>query len=231
MIRVARSMRRLSLILAAAATALMLAPATGSAVTPVTPKGRTCKLIGGKTLFSNSAMRIVRQRVKGGTRIVGCDRPSRKARRLGLSRTAGGVTSTATLLTARVHFAAVRQASVGPFGGGESTTVADVRAGGAYVVALWSFDDVVTPGVPLTSGTKARAVKLAADGRSAAILAVGTNTPSFDQRRTDVVAFSATGARRLLDSAPQGVIDARSLTISGGTVSWTKAGARQSAAL
>jgi hypothetical protein len=106
-----------------------------------------------------------------------------------------------------------------------------VRAGQAYVVGGWSYADVVTPGVPPPSATKTRALKLATDGRSAAINAVGSGTPTFDQRRTEVVAYSPLGAGRLLDVGQQGEIDARSLAISGGTISWTKAGVRHSAPL
>jgi hypothetical protein len=212
-------MRRVIVILALAATALIVAPTASPAATQ-----RSCNLVAGKTIFGNSAVRIVRQKVKSGSRLLGCNRRSRTTYRLGATSSAVDATRKATLLAVNRHFVGVRQASTGPFGGGESAFVVSLRTGKGYVVAEWSFNDVVVPGAPAAAATRARALRLAADGRSAAILAVGSGVPTFDQKRTDLVAFNALGFQRQLDTAPRGAIAAGSLLVTGGTVSWTKNG-------
>jgi hypothetical protein len=185
---------------------------------------RTCKL-NGATVFRNSEMRIV-TRGTSARALFGCVKTVGVTRRLG-----GGssyrATADATLLAAAGHIVAV---SVRSYAVGSvdrvHTSVRTVHTGRQlYELSSYLFD---TPSVE-----RVAAVRVTGGGRAATAMATGSvdNLGRFADSGIAVIAFSARGKRRVLDSGPPESIPPSSLTLRRGRVGWTKNGTRFSARL
>ncbi len=220
-------MRKLTVISLVALVALAAAP-------PAAQAARSCAAFKGRTLVSNSQMKIVEQSRSFGSRLVACDRRNGRGRLLGRTTSkrplAGGLTETTRLLAGSGRYAAVRRQSTNEFGGGETAQVVDVRTARFYYVARWTFNDSVLPG-PAPRGEVVRSLRLSADGRSAAVVAVGTDTPTFSQTSTAVLGFAPNRSFRVLGTAAPKAISAGSLKLIRGVARWSQAGAVRTGAL
>jgi hypothetical protein len=222
----------------------------GASTAPGDAAPRGCRALHGKKVLTTPALRVVSVHVdtvyrKNNTRVVGrnflaCARPGGKVRKIGFVyreyATTGSIKgmtpvdsgftsfgqSAGTFLLVRT-----READLAGNFAERTYRVVDVATGHRYSYFHYlQTEEASEPG-------PAPPVKVVLDatGRLATLLSSptdqGYSAPPVG--RSQVVAYSRTGARVVLDDAPVEAIPAASLGLSDGVVHWTNAGQAKSA--
>lgn len=219
------------------------APAPAQAAT------RACPTLKGTKVLTTPKLRVVSVPFdttyrRSGTRVVGrnllaCARPRGTVRKIGTTfneyATTGSIkgqsavgsgftslgTTTGTFIVTRLREADL----AGNFA--ETYRVVDVATGRRYSY----FHELQTEEGSLSEPAPPVTVRLDATGRLAAVLSSrkdeGYSAPPVG--RTQVVAFTSTGARTVLDEAPLADIPSASLKLADGVVGWINAGQAKSA--
>lgn len=213
-------MRAPALLLLLAATALGLGAAGGgSAVAARTARRATCARAHSQTLASSAAARVFLVYGRDDdlygppATVFGCLR--RHPRPVVLQRFAAGDAPTVTGRRLAGRYAALAETVVSV---ACSKYMGDAPECTTFRFASW---DLTTGRVRATGRAPVAAFVLSSHGWLA------WTTPPDPLGLTDVVAVTATGTRTL----DRGAVDAGSLRLAGSLLSWTRAGAPQSATL
>lgn len=224
--------------------------ALGASATPADAAPRRCNALKAKKVVTTPAVRIVSVPVdivsrKNGSRITGrdflaCARPRGTVRKIGfiykeyfttgsvkgMSPVSSGLTSFGTTAGTFV-ITRTREANLSGSYAERTYRVVDVATGRRYSY----FHNIMTEEPPDPEPAPPVTLRLDDTGRLAAILSSpddqGYSAPPVG--RTQVVAFTRTGKRTVLDEAPVSAIPKASLTLSDGRIGWTNAGLAKSA--
>ena len=205
------------LALAVAVTlAAAAAPAAGGAT-----KRSACERLKGRDLAPARYVKLVaRPNSEDSTDLVGCTLPRGRVRRI-----ASGADLYTTVYSYSIRQIAGRTVLVATtyssqYAYSTSLKVHDLRSGGAYTIASDCTD---ITGYPCGDQTMAPAAFVTLGGRAVAVV--------HGRDSAAVMAFSPTGASRVLDTATGSDIPPASLRLTGNFATWTNAGEARGADL
>jgi hypothetical protein len=212
-----------------AAVALMVAAVPAASAKPI-----SCKRLQGKVVVDKGPIKIVKQRERSsdfrGYVFKGCVRGGR-VRNLGsagshLSDGFAFASRTLRFTQARGEYLLRHETYGSETLQAQSSEVLNVRTGKHYLVYSTDSESSQEPKPFCGVAPPVRGL-LDAQGRFAGVY------PGSDNGQTvrTVEAFTATGAHKALDKAPEADIAPASLTMTDGTVSWVNAGTPKSVAV
>lgn len=187
------------------------------------PKTTECERLGTRNDMAgaNKVKLVERRNEDGGTDLVGCVLPSGKVSTVASSSKMGGQERTYDVLQVTGHVVLVRGDVVNPYGHAVSTYVFDLKRASSYTLAESCFNEHGAA----CDQTYARRAFVNFSAQAAALI----RTDGSKER--EVVGFSSTGAREVLDTGTAAQIPASSLSLDGHVVRWTHSGTPRSATL